>query len=483
MAGNLKDKAVGGILWSFVDNLSRLGISFVIGVVLARLLTPEAYGLIGVISIFTSLFITITDSGLSTALIKKENATDKDFSTIFIANIVISIILYLLLYFSAPLIAQFFGSSELVSLTRVAGIIVIINGLSLIQKTHLTKRLDFKTQAKVTMLASIIGGVVGIVLALLGFGVWSLVSQLIVSSIVTTVALWIFNKWWPKLLFSYRSFKELFGFGWKLLIVGIINTFWKDIYNLVIGKCYQPAILGQYTRSKQFADLCSSNLTNVVQRVSLPILSDIQSDQEKMLNVYRKTLRLTAFVSFILLCGLAGISSTLISVLLGEQWIMAGKLLPIICMIMMPYSIGVINLNMIAIKGRSDLCLKIEVIKKIIELIPIFVGVLCDIYWMLYVSAFVSIISYFLNAYYSKVLMGYGMLDQIKDVSSSLVIALFMSLLLFLMSNLCINLYLLLLIQIITAFLYVFIVCVIFDNKEFYDIVNIVKGLFAKFTH
>ena len=175
MSMNLKEKAVGGIIWSFADNLFRLGISFVIGIVLARLLTPEAYGLIGVISIFTSLFITITDSGLSTALIKKENATDKDFSTIFIANIVVSLFLYLLLYLSAPFIADFFGNSQLVSLTRVTGIIVIINGLSLIQKTHLTKHVDFKTQTKVTLLASMIGGAVGISMALLGFGVWSLV--------------------------------------------------------------------------------------------------------------------------------------------------------------------------------------------------------------------------------------------------------------------------------------------------------------------
>jgi len=483
MSMNLKEKAVGGIIWSFADNLFRLGISFVIGIVLARLLTPEAYGLIGVISIFTSLFITITDSGLSTALIKKENATDKDFSTIFIANIVVSLFLYLLLYLSAPFIADFFGNSQLVSLTRVAGIIVIINGLSLIQKTHLTKLVDFKTQTKVTLLASIIGGAVGISMALLGFGVWSLVAQLIISSLVTTVSLWLFNRWWPKMVFSYNSFKELFGFGWKLMLVGIISTFWKDIYNLVIGKCYQPAVLGQYTRSKQFADLCSSNITSVVQRVSLPILSRVQSDQRQMLNVYRKTLRLTAFVSFVLLCGLAGISQTFIYVLLGEQWLTAAKFLPIICMIMMLYSIGLINLNMIAIKGRSDLCLKIEVVKKIIDILPIVMGIVYDIYWMLYASVVTSVVSYFINAYYSKVLIGYSIPEQLKDVLPSLAIALSMGIILFVMSSCSINVYLLLIIQILFAIMYVIVVCKVTKNQEFYEIINIVKRLLGKYIH
>ena len=268
MAESLKSKTVKGTAWSFIDSISNQGITFIVGIILANLLTPAEYGLIAIITIFISLFNSLVDSGFSNALIRKKEAKDIDYNTIFIFNLVVSIFLFGCLFFAAPYISEFFERPELCSLMRVMGIIVIINALSLIQRTRLVKKIDFKTQTKVSVISSISSGCVGITLAFMEYGVWSLVFQQITRQVLNTVLLWRFNKWTPKFQFSIDSFLEMFSFGWKLLVSGLINTLWQDIYKFVIGKFYMPEALGQYERASQFNKIFSSNLTSIIQRVS-----------------------------------------------------------------------------------------------------------------------------------------------------------------------------------------------------------------------
>ncbi len=308
MAESLKNKTVKGVAWSAIDNVVQFGVTFVVGIILARLLSPDDYGLIGIIGIFTAVCTALINGGMGSALIRKKDATDDDYNTVFIVNNCVSLVLYAVIFFCAPLIADFFYREELVALTRVASLGMIIGALAMVQQTRLTKCIDFKTQTKITLVASLVSGVIGIAMALMGFGVWALVAQHLSSQIIRTLLLWFFNKWIPKLRFSTDSFHELFGFGWKMMVSGVLDTIWKELYQVVVGKFYSPATLGQYTRAKQFSTLFSSNLTSVIQRVTYPVLSNIQDDKERMVSAYRRIIKVTMFVTAICMFFLGAVS-------------------------------------------------------------------------------------------------------------------------------------------------------------------------------
>ena len=265
---SLKDKTIKGVGWSAIDNVSGYAVSFIVGIILARLLSPEDYGLLGLIAIFTAICNCFINAGFGSALIRKKNASEDDFNTVFIFNLVMSIVLYAIMFMCAPLIADFFERQELVALTRVSSLGMIIGSLAMVQRIRLTKRIDFKTQTKITISSAIVRGAVGVSTAFIGWGVWALVAQELAGGVTSTVLLWYVNRWIPSLRFSKRSFNELFGYGSKLLASGLIDTVWKEIYQVVIGKFYAPATLGQYTRATMFSGLLSNNLTSVVQRVS-----------------------------------------------------------------------------------------------------------------------------------------------------------------------------------------------------------------------
>ena len=317
---SLRNKTVKGVGWSFADSILGQGITFLVGLVLARLLTPDEYGLIGIITIFITVLNSIVDSGFSNALIRKQHTTQADYNTVFITNMVFSILMFVLLFFAAPAIATFFKRPELVNLTRVMGLVVIFNALSIVQNTILTKRLDFKTKTKASLISAVVSGIIGIGMAIKGFGVWSLVGQSLSRQLLNSCCLWFFNRWWPQLKFSLSSFKEMWSFGWKLLVSKLIDTTWKELYQVVVGKFYSPATLGQYTRGKQFAQILSANITSVVQRVSFPTLSEIQDDKTRLVNAYRKIIRTTMFVTTSLMFALAGVAHPFIYCLVGPQW-------------------------------------------------------------------------------------------------------------------------------------------------------------------
>ena len=293
---SLKDKTIKGTAWSAIDNVTQMGVSFVVSIVLARLLSPDDYGLIGIINIFTVVCTAIINGGFSAALIRKKDVTDDDYNTSFIVNLGLSLLLYALVFLASPLIADFFGREELVWLTRVLSFTMIIGALVIVQQTRLTKRIDFKTQTKITLSSSIISGIVGIAMAFLDFGVWALVAQMLVVQVLKTIQqLWIYNHWIPSLRFNKQSFHELFGFGWKLMVSGILDRLWTQLYQVVVGKYYNAATLGQYTRAKHFSQMFSSNLTNIIQRVTYPVLSEIQDDKERMIAAYRRVIKITIF--------------------------------------------------------------------------------------------------------------------------------------------------------------------------------------------
>ena len=416
MPESLKHKTVKGVGWSFIDNLSSSGITFLVGLVLARLLTPSEYGIMAILTIFIAVSNSIVDSGFSNALIRKTDAKQVDYNTVFLFNLVVSGLLYVVLFFAAPSISVFFKEPLLVEVMRVIGWVLVINALAIIPRTLFVKEVNFKTQTKVSLIASISSGVVGISMALAGIGVWSLVGQQLSRQLLNTLFLWIYCKWRPVWEFSIQSFKELFGFGSKLLLSGLLDTVFKEIYSLVIGRCYTSAQLGQYTRANQFNQIFSSNLTTVIQRVSYPVLSSIQDEPERLREAYRKVIKSTMLISFACMLGLAAVAKPLIILLIGEKWLPAVGFLQIICFSGMLYPLHAINLNILQVKGRSDLFLKLEIIKKIIAVGPLVLGVLFSIEYMLWGSVCTSFIAYFLNSYYSANLINYPTKEQIKDI-------------------------------------------------------------------
>ena len=481
---SLKNKTVKGVGWSFADSILGQGITFIVGLVLARLLSPDEYGLIGIITIFIVVFNGIVDSGFSNALIRKQDCTDEDYNTMFFVNLVMSIFLFVVLFFSAPFISHFFKRPELAPLTRVMGLMMIFNALSLVQVTILTKRIDFKTKTKASLVSAIISGIVGIGMAFAGCGVWSLVGQQLSKQLLYSALLWIYNKWWPKLKLSLDSFKYMWGFGWKLLVSGLLNNIWNQLYQVVVGKFYSPSTLGQYTRSKQFASIFSDNLTVVIQRVSYPVLSEIQNNQERMVAAYRKVIKITMFVTSICMFTLGAIAEPLIYCLIGPQWHEAATYLPFICVSMSLYPLHAINLNMLQVQGRSDIFLILEIIKKIIAIGPICIGIFVSIYWMLVASIITGIIAFFLNSYYSGVSLGYSSLMQIKDVSQSYLIAIAIAISVYFLKYLPISVWYILPIQISVAVLALVSLCKLTKCEEYLEtkmiVIPILKKIFRK---
>lgn len=475
---SLKDKTVKGVGWSAIDNVIQYVVSFVVSIVLARLLSPDDYGLIGIITIFTAICTVLLGGGLGAGIIRKKDVSDDDYSTAFIVNLCMSIFLYAIIFFCAPLIADFFNRDELVSLTRVSSLGLIIGALAIVQQTRLTKQIDFKTQTKISLIASSSSGIIGIVMALFGCGVWSLVAQGLSSQVLRTILLWCFNRWSPRFRFSKKSFNELFGFGWKLMISSLLDSIWKELYQVIVGKFYSPATLGQYTRAKGFSQLFSSNLTAVIQRVTYPVLSDIQNEKNRLVSAYRRIIKTTMFITAICMLSLGAISEPLLYCLIGPKWHEAAVYLPLICIAGSLYPLHAINLNMLQVQGRSDLFLFLEVIKKVIGLAPLFVGAFVGILPMLYVNLVTGLIAFFLNSFYSGRLIGYSSLNQIKDVAPSYGIAIIIALSMFFLKYLPFSYWVILPIQLTVGMSVFFIICYLFKIEEFEEIKIIITPYF-----
>lgn len=431
MASALKQKTFNGLLWSFTDNFANLGIQFVAGIILARILTPREFGLIGMITIFVAISQSIVDSGFSQALIRKKDCTRTDYSTVFFFNLVAGIVFFTVLFFAAPAISSFFNEPELKSIVQVLGLVLIINSLTIIQRTILTRRINFKLQARISVIASTGSGIIAITLASLNFGVWSLVALQISKQAINSILLWLWNRWKPKFVFSKDSFNELFGFGSKLLLSGLIDTTYRNIYYLIIGKYFSAVELGYYTRADQFRILPSQNITGVIQRVTYPVLSSIQDDIPRLRTNYQKLIRSTMFITFILMLGMAAIAKPMILTLIGEKWLPSVIYLQMLCFVGMFYPLHALNLNMLNVQGRSDLFLKLEIIKKSLAIPTIIVGVIWGIKIMIAGMMVNTIIAYYLNSYWSGRKIGYSFKQQVKDILPSFILAASVSALVF----------------------------------------------------
>ena len=415
----LKDKTVKGTFWSAADAFLGQGVMFVVGLVLARLLSPEEYGLIGIVLIFTTVMLGVVDSGFSNSLIRKKEVTDDDYCTLFYFNLAVSIAMFALLFWGAPWIARFFERPQLVALVRVMGLLLIIQALSIVQMTILSRKIDFKTKTKASIISSISSGATGIGMAFMGYGVWSLVAQQLTRQLLYTGCLWMYNKWYPKLMFSIDSLRYMWGFGWKLLASGLLNNIWLELKKVVVSKFYSPATLGQFTKAGEYAKIFSSNFTSIIQRVTYPALAQVKDDKTRMMNAYRRVIKTTMFVTVVCMFTVGAVSEPLIYCLIGPKWHVAATFLPLICVYRSMYPLQAINLNMLQVQARTDIFLYLEIVKKTVLIGPLLVGAFVGIYWMLICSIFTSILFFFLNSYYSGKNLGYSSWMQLKDVAPS----------------------------------------------------------------
>ncbi len=423
---SLKQKTTKGLLWSSVERFSNQGVQFVFSIILARLLSPSDFGIIAMITIFFAIAQSFVDSGFSNALVRKTDRREEDLSTCFYFNIGVGIIAYIVLFLIAPLVANFYNQPILSPIIRITGLGVILNSLCVVQQALFTIKIDFKSQAKITLSATVISGIVGIILAYQGYGIWALVWQGVASSIVRMGLLWFMSKWRPTTGFSKSSFNYLFGYGSKLLASGLLDTIYNNIYPIVIGKFYTPAQLGNYSRALSFAQLPSSNITSILQRVTFPVLSTIQDDIPRLQANYRRLLKLSAFIVFPLMTGLAAVAFPMIRIILTPKWEGCSLYLQIICFALMWYPIHAINLNLLQVKGRSDLFLRLEIIKKIVGVCIMCITIPLGITAMCVGMVASSLISLFINTYYTGKLINIGYLKQMKDVFPILIVSLIM---------------------------------------------------------
>ena len=480
---SLKDKTVKGTFWSAADAFLGQGVTFVVGLVLARLLSPEEYGLIGIVTIFTTILLGFVDSGFSNALIRKKNVTDDDYNTMFIVNMTMSVLMCSLLYLSAPIIAHFFERPQLVALLRVMGVILVFQALSIVQMTVLSRKIDFKTKTKASVISSVMSGIIGIAMAFTGFGVWSLAAQQLSRQLFYSLSLWGFNRWWPNCTFKVDSFQYMWGFGWKIMVSGFLNNIWNQLYQIVVGKCYSPATLGQYSRSKEYANIFSANLTIIIQRVTYPVLSEIQDDEKRMVSVYRRVIKMTMFVTAITMLSLGAISEPLIYCLIGPKWHEAATYLPLISILMSLYPLHAINLNMLQVQGRSDIFLKLEIVKKIIAILPLSLGIFVNIYWMLIGNLFIGVINFFLNSYYTGRSLGYSSFQQLKDIMPSYVIALAVALSVYFFKYLPMDYTLVLIMQVAVGAGVLLSICKMLKIEEYITLKEIVKGRLKRISN
>ena len=422
----VKSKILSNILWRFAERCGAQFVALVVSLTLARILGPDAAGTIALITVFTTILQVFVDSGLGNALIQKKNADDCDFSTVFFTNIVFCIVLYGGVFFAAPLIADFYEDNTLVPYIRVLGLTVLISGIKNVQQAYVSKHLMFRKFFFSTLAGTITAAVVGIALALNGFGVWALVVQQVVNLSIDTLVLWITVKWHPKLMFSFERLKELLSFGWKLLASSLLDTGYNEMRQLIIGKMYTSESLGFYNQGEKFPKFIIGNINNSIDSVLLPAMSKEQDDRQRIKQMTRLSIMMSTFIMAPMMMGLAFVAPILIELILKEEWLPCVPFLRIFCITYMFYPIHTANLNAIKAMGRSDLFLKLEIFKKIVG-----TALLLSTMWfgamaMAYSLIISSFLSQIINSYPNKELLDYKYIDQLKDILPSIIIAVIM---------------------------------------------------------
>jgi len=423
---DLKSQTIKGVFWSFLEKFGSQLILLISQIVLARLLEPKDFGLIGMLAIFIGVSQAFIDSGFDNALIQKKDVNQTDYSTVFYFNIAIGFAFYLILFVAAPYIADFFHQPLLVNLTRIVCIILTVNSFGLIHLVQFKIEMNFKAIAQVVVIANFLSAFVGIGMALLGYGVWALAGQIIGIYFFRTVLFWVKSSWRPSLVFSIQSFKQLFRFGSKLLLSGIISQTFENIYLMVIGRMFSATALGFYSQAKKLQQVPVTTLAQVVGNVTFPAFSKIQDNNEKLKQGFRKLIKLLVFINFPLMLGLAAIAKPLLVLVLGVKWLPSVPYFQLLCIAGMIYTLHASNLNILKVKGRSDLFLYLEIVKKLIIAVAIIIGLNWGIMGLVVGQICTSFISFFINAFYTGRLISYTILNQLKDISQTFLLSLVM---------------------------------------------------------
>lgn len=423
---SLKKKTLGGFIWRLSERVGAQGVSFIVSIVLARILAPTDYGVIALITVFTNILQVFVDSGMATALIQKKDADELDFSSLFYFNMAMCIILYGIMFVSAPAIASFYEKPELVSLTRVISLTLVISGVKSIQHSYVAKNMMFKRFFFATLGGTIFSAGIGVFLAYKGYGAWALVVQQLSNQIIDTIVLWITVKWRPKLMFSFERLRGLFSYGWKLLVSSLLNTGYNQIWTLIIGKVYSAADLAFYNKAHTFPDIIVVNVNSSIDSVLLPSMSIVQDEKETLKGITRRAITTSTYVMAPLLMGLAACGEAIISILLTDKWLPSYQFMVIFCVNAMFQPINTANLNAIKAMGRSDLFLKLEIVKKIVGLVLLISTMRISVLAMALSSLVACVTSQIINSWPNKKLMDYSYLEQLKDILPGILLAVFM---------------------------------------------------------
>ena len=475
MSNDLKSKTVHGVAWSFVERFSVQGITFLLELIIARIIGPESYGLIAMLAIFMAVSQVFIDGGFSSALIQRKNRDESDFSTVFYINIGISLLVYLLLFLAAPAIARFFNEPLLCDITRVYSLNLVINSLVAVNKTKLTIAVDFKTQSKISFLSALLSGLLGLAMALMGWGVWALVWQAIALAVLNVILSFYYVRWYPRSGFKKESFRRLFAFGSKLLAATLISSLYSRIYDLVIGKKFTSTHLGLYSRADKFNQFASTNISGILSRVSFPVLSEIQDDDNRLLSVYKKYVQMSALVMFPLILGMAGVATPMIKALLGDAWMGCVPMLQVLCLAYLWDCVIMVNLNLIYVKGHSDYVLRLEIIKKLIAFVILFITMNFGLLAICWGRVLYSIIAFYLNTYYTKRLLNYGFFTQFREIAPMLLLSLAIGGEALLVSALISNAWLALIVAVVACIVTYVGLCRLFKIETYDSLVNLIK--------
>jgi teichuronic acid exporter len=412
---NLKERTLTGLIWNMMERVGVRIVQFIPTIILARLLSPGEFGLIGMVTIFIVITQIFLDSGFGLALIQKKDATYTDECSIFYFNILVGGLAFIALFFAAPLVAAFYEQPILTPLMRWLSLDILITSASLIQITILTRKIDFKSLLKANLLATIVGGLIGILAAYLGFGVWSLVLQTISNTVIQTITLWLVCDWRPAWLFSLDALRGMFGFGSRMLSSNLVGSFFDNLYQVFIGKVFSAESLGYYTRAFSLRSIVIDTTSDTIGRVLFPALASIQDNTTRLKQAYRKSILLTTFIHFPLMAGLILVARPLILTLFSAKWEESVIFFQLMCGAGIIYPLHVINLNILKVTGRSDLFFRLEVIKRTLIVVNIWLTYPYGIRAMLAGNIILTLLAYLLNSYYSKQLIGYSMPSQIRD--------------------------------------------------------------------
>ena len=476
----MENKIISNLIWRFAERFGAQIITFIVSIVLARLLAPEMYGTIALIMVFLNILQVFVDSGLGNALIQKKNADDKDFSTVFYFNIIICSCLYIGLYILAPSISKFYGNPSMTKIIRVCGIILIISGLKNVQQAYVARNMLFKKFFFSTLGGTLFSAVLGISMAYLGAGVWALVAQHVFNVLIDTIILWIAVKWRPKLFFSFERFKHLFSYGWKLLISGLIDTLYNNLRDLVIGKKYSAQELAYYTNGQKIPGLVVSNINTSIGSVLFPALSKEQDNKILLKNHVRKAISISSYIIWPVMIGIAACSESIILILLTDKWLPTVPYLKIACVVFGFLPIHTTNLQVINAMGRSDVFLKLEIIKKVIGVIVLLISMRYGVMAIAISAIFTEITSAFINSYPNTKLIKYSYFEQIKDVMPSLLLSLFMGSVVLQLNKLSINVFFILCLQIFTGVIIYLFGSIIFKIESYRIIIDIIKNSRSK---